>query len=119
MKIAVVTGGSRGLGKNTVLHMAEKGIGSIFTYRDRKGDADAVAAEIEQRGGKAVALQLDVGDTTSFPGFVLKVKEVLQRQWQTDKFDFLVNNAGHGMTVPFVETTEEQFDSLMNVHFRG
>jgi NAD(P)-dependent dehydrogenase (short-subunit alcohol dehydrogenase family) len=119
MKIAIVTGGSRGLGKNTVLHMAEKNIGAILTYRDRKEDAASVVSEVEEKGGRAVALQLDVGQTKAFPEFVRAVKEVLANKWQTDRFDFLVNNAGAGMTVPFTEMTEEQFDSLMNVHFRG
>jgi NAD(P)-dependent dehydrogenase (short-subunit alcohol dehydrogenase family) len=118
-KIAIVTGGSRGLGKNTVLHMSEKGIDTIFTYRERAAEAEAVVREVEKKGGKSVALQLDASKIGSFPAFAQTVKETLAKKWNVQKFDFLVNNAGIGMTVPFVEMTEEQFDSLVNVHFKG
>jgi Dehydrogenases with different specificities (related to short-chain alcohol dehydrogenases) len=119
MKIAIVTGGSRGLGKNTALKIAQKGSDVIITYRSQKEEADSVVNEIQKLGRKAVALQLDVGDTRSFEGFTAEVRKALKANWNTDKFDYLVNNAGMGIHATIPETTEEQFDQLMNVHFKG
>lgn len=118
-KIALVTGGSRGLGKNIALHLAEKGIDVILTYRAQKEEADGVVAAVEQKGRKAVALPLDVADMTSFRGFMERVSETLQQQWSRDSFDFLINNAGIGARSTIANTTEELFDSLLNVHFKG
>ena len=118
-KIALVTGGSRGLGRSTVLNLARKGVDCIFTYLNREDDANRVAAEIEKLGGKAVALQLDAGNVSSFQDFSERVKQALQSRWQVKSFDFLVNNAGIGINKPFAETTEAQFDQLMNLHFKG
>lgn len=118
MKIAVVTGGSRGLGKDIALSLAAKGHDVILTYQSKKDDALAVVAEIEKRGRKAVALPLDVG-IASFAPFAEAVKNALQQTWNRDTFDFLVNNAGVGINVPFAETTEAQFDQMVNVHFKG
>ena len=118
-KIAIITGGSRGLGKNTALKLAAKGVDLILTYRSREAEAAAVVAEAEGLGVRAVALQLDVADTASFPAFAARVKEALQRGWQCEHFDYLVNNAGVGAHAPFAETTEAQFDELMNVHLKG
>lgn len=118
-KIAIVTGGSRGLGKNTALSLAKKGNGVIITYHSKKAEADEVVKEIEQLGQKAVALQLNVADSKSFTGFVSQVKSVLNQKWNSDHFDFLVNNAGIGVHVSFAETTEEQFDQMFNIHLKS
>lgn len=118
-KIALVTGGSRGLGKNMALSLARYGHHVILTYNSKKEEALAVVAEIEQLGRKAVALQLDAGDVKSFPAFFAQVAAALQNTFNTDRFDFLINNAGVGVHASFAETTEEQFDQLMNIHFKG
>jgi NAD(P)-dependent dehydrogenase (short-subunit alcohol dehydrogenase family) len=118
-KIALVTGGSRGLGKSTVLNLAVKGVDCIFTYLSRKDDARRVAAEVEKLGRKAVCLPLDVGSIAHFHSFSEEVKATLNSHWQVSSFDFLVNNAGVGVHTPFTETTETQFDQMMNLHLKG
>jgi NAD(P)-dependent dehydrogenase (short-subunit alcohol dehydrogenase family) len=118
-KIALVTGGSRGLGKNAVLKLAEQGIDVILTYNSQQQDAASVVAQIEQAGARGVALQLDVADSHNFDAFSEKVRETLKNIWQRENFDFLVNNAGVGLSAAFSETTEEQFDLLVNIHFKG
>ncbi len=118
-RIALITGGSRGLGRNTALHLAEAGVGVMLTYLSRSSEAEAVVAEIESRGGRAAALQLDASDTTQFAGFADRFAKTLDEVWQRKTFDYLVNNAGFGVHKPFAETTEEEFDSLINVHFKG
>jgi len=118
-KIALITGGSRGLGKNAALHSSKKGIDIIITYRSNKIEAEQVVKEIEKNGQKAVALQLDVAQASSFDGFVEQVKSVLKEKWNREDFDFLVNNAGVGIYGSFAETTEAQFDELMNIQFKG
>jgi NAD(P)-dependent dehydrogenase (short-subunit alcohol dehydrogenase family) len=118
-KIAIITGASRGLGKNTALKLASQGVDLIITYRSQKDEAEAVIAEAQQLGVKAVAVQLDVAESKTFPEFAATVKNLLNSKWQRDHFDFLVNNAGIGINVPFAETGDEQFDTLMNIHFKG
>ncbi|MDR3680937.1 MAG: SDR family oxidoreductase [Flavipsychrobacter sp.] len=118
-KIALVTGGSRGLGKDMALSLAHKGNNVILTYNSKKEEALAVVAEIEKAGQKATALQLDTANTKSLDVFFKQVAEVLKNTFNADRFDFLVNNAGIGINAPFAETTEEQFDQLMNIHFKG
>jgi NAD(P)-dependent dehydrogenase (short-subunit alcohol dehydrogenase family) len=118
-KIAVVTGSSRGLGKSTALNLAKKGVDVIVTYHSNIEEANKVVAEIESTGAKAVSLQLDTANTKTFDDFAVKVKQSLQAKWQTDHFDFLVNNAGTGVYASFAETTEEQFDDQMNIHVKG
>lgn len=118
-KIALVTGGSRGLGKNMALKLAQKGIDVILTYNSKKEEALEVVAEIEKTGQKAVALQLNAGDVKSFDTFFSQVKLVLNQTFATDHFDFLINNAGIGIHASFAETTEEDFDLLLNIHFKG
>ena len=118
-KIAIVTGGSRGLGKNMALSLAQKGIDVILTYHSKKAEADEVVKQIEKSGHKAYALQLDVANSKSFAAFAQQVKNVLKEKWHRDSFDFLVNNAGSGVHAPFAETTEEQFDQMMNIHLKG
>ncbi len=118
-KIAVVTGGSRGLGKDIALSLARKEIDVVLTWFTKKDEAEEVVAEIKQMGQKAVEMQLDVSDIGSFDGFFLKLSSSLKENWNTDKFDFLVNNAGTGATIPFVQVTEEAFDKLVSVNFKG
>jgi NAD(P)-dependent dehydrogenase (short-subunit alcohol dehydrogenase family) len=118
-KIALITGGSRGLGKNMALKLALKGLGVIISYHSRKKEALNVAEEIKKLGCNAVALQLNIGDIQNFEPFFKRVAEVLKETFNTDRFDFLVNNADIGMNILFKDTTEEQFDQLMNVQFKG
>ena len=119
-KIALVTGASRGLGKNTALALAKKGMGVIVTYLNGETEAKSVVSAIEAIGGKAVALQLDTGNIKTFDTFVVQVQQALQNTWQTEQFDFLINNAGIiGGNSLFAETTEEEFDQLLNIHFKG
>jgi len=118
-KIALVTGGSRGLGKNMALRLAEKGNDVIITYHSKKEEANAVVAEIESKGQKAAALQLDVAQLNNFDDFLQQVSQTLKEKWNTDTFDMLINNAGTGATIPLANVTEENFDALLNVHFKG
>lgn len=118
-RIALVTGGSRGLGKNAVLKLAAEGTGIILTYNSSEREAQNVVREIEQKGVKAVALQLNVGEIATFCDFAKKVQESLKTVWQRDTFDYLLNNAGTGLYAPYTETTEAQFDDAMNIHFKG
>ncbi|MFL4213236.1 SDR family oxidoreductase [Enterobacter mori] len=118
-RIALVTGGSRGLGKNAVLKLAAEGTGIILTYNSSEREALNVVREIEQKGVKAVALQLNVGEIATFGDFAKKVQESLKTVWQRDTFDYLLNNAGTGLYAPYTETTEAQFDDAMNIHFKG
>ena len=117
--ITLITGGSRGLGRNMALHVARQGGDVILTYQSRDADALAVVAEIESLGRKAVALQLDSGQVASFAGFVDRVRSALADTWQRDTFNHLVNNAGHGDMGLIAETTEAQFDRLFDVHVKG
>jgi len=118
-KIAIVTGGSRGLGENTALALAKKGVDVIITYHSKKAEADEVVAQIQQIGQKAVALQLDVSNSQTFADFASQIKTALKQKWNSECFDFLVNNAGTGVHVSFAETTEEQFDQMVNIHLKG
>lgn len=117
-KIVLVTGGSRGLGKDMAVQLAAKGLGVIITYHSKKDEAQSVVNSIESKGGKAAALQLDAGNPSSFPAFVKEVQSVLQTKFQSDRLDYLVNNAGVGVHANFEETTEEQFDSMVNIHLK-
>jgi NAD(P)-dependent dehydrogenase (short-subunit alcohol dehydrogenase family) len=118
-KIALITGGSRGLGRNAALAMAARGIDVILTYQSKQAAAQEVVAEITGQGRKAIALQLDVADASRFPQFAEDVKTALKTNWQIDRFDYLVNNAGTGIHAPFAETTEQQFDSMVNIHLKS
>jgi NAD(P)-dependent dehydrogenase (short-subunit alcohol dehydrogenase family) len=118
-KISLVTGSSRGLGRSAALALARHGNDVVITYQSREAQANAVVAEVEQLGGKAVALQLDAGNVAAFPDFAARLQAALARTWQRDRFDHLVNNAGHGEMAGIAETTEAQFDSLFNVHVKG
>ncbi|MFD0767055.1 SDR family oxidoreductase [Mucilaginibacter lutimaris] len=118
-KIALITGGSRGLGKNAALKIAGKGIDVIVTYRTKKDEADEVVNQIELAGQTAAALQLDTSKSNTFAEFKEQLTAVLKEKWGRDSFDFLVNNAGIDAASPFGQTTEEDFDNLFNVHFKG
>ena len=118
-KITLITGASRGLGRNTALSVARHGGDVIVTYQSRSAEADAVVAEIQAMGRRAVALPLDVSDASSFPTFATRLRAALSETWGRETFDHLVNNAGHGTHVSIGETTEAQFDALVNVHFKG
>lgn len=117
--ITLVTGASRGLGRNTALSIARHGGDVIITYRNGKEAADAVVAEIQSLGRKAIALQLDMSNMFSFPDFMAAVRAALKDTWGRDTFDHLINNAGHGEMADFVHTTEAQFDALFDVHVKG
>ncbi|VVE80099.1 SDR family NAD(P)-dependent oxidoreductase [Pandoraea sputorum] len=118
-KIALITGGSRGLGRASALAAAQHGIDVILTYRSQRAEADAVVAEIVKLGAKAVALPLDASESSQFAPFAAEVKRVLNELWKRDTFDFLVNNAGTGLHKPVTETTEDEFDFLVRLHLKG
>jgi len=118
-KIALITGGSRGLGRASAIAAAQHGIDVILTYRSQRAEADAVVAEIVKLGAKAVALPLDVSESSQFAPFAAEVKRMLNEVWQRDTFDFLVNNAGTGLHKPVTETTEDEFDFLVRLHLKG
>lgn len=117
-KIAIVTGGSRGLGRSLVIHLAKRGVDSIFTYNSNRAEADKVVAAVREAGARAAALQLDTGNTGSFDAFVLNVRSTLSG-FGTERFNYLVNNAGTSHHNSFEKTTEAEIDILYNVHFKG
>jgi NAD(P)-dependent dehydrogenase (short-subunit alcohol dehydrogenase family) len=118
-KTALVTGGSRGIGRNTVVSLAKRGVDSIFTYNTHSEDAEAVVAEAKAAGARAIALQLDAANVASFDDFVSRVEKALSELGRA-RFNFLVNNAGNNhRNMPFEKATEEEFDSVCNVHFKG
>jgi NAD(P)-dependent dehydrogenase (short-subunit alcohol dehydrogenase family) len=117
-RTAIITGGSRGLGRNTALNLARRGVDIIFTYRANQADAESLIREIEAVGRNAAAFRLDTGDVRGFDGFAAEVRKTLQ-SWGRDRFDYLVNNAGNSLHASFAETTEAQFDEVVNVHFKG
>lgn len=118
-RIALITGANRGLGRSTALHLAEAGTDILLTYRSHRDEAEAVAEEARAHGRTAVALRLDTADPSTFPGFAATLRDTLRRHWDREDFDILVNNAGHGVHKAFADTTEEEFDGLMNVHLKG
>lgn len=117
-KLAVITGGSRGLGRASALSLATRGVDVVITYRTQGDEAEAVVEQVRALGRKAAALSLDTGKTDTFPAFTANLKDTLAQLGRTD-FDHLVNNAGHGAYVAFADTTEAQFDSLVAVHLKG
>ena len=120
MQIALVTGGSRGIGRSIALHSAKKGIGIILTFNHGEKEAQATVNEINQNGGKAVALQLDCSKTEHIEKFSLKFKSILKEEFQRENFDILINNAGiAGGRGPILDTTEAAFDELVNVNLKG
>lgn len=118
-KIALITGGSRGLGRNTAVHLARSGVDVVLTYHSSKAEADAAVDEIRALGREAAALQLDTGDVATFDVFAASLRETLKSTFGREAIDYLVNNAGIGLHVPFAEATEADFDRLTNIHFKG
>ena len=118
-KIALVTGGSRGLGKDIALRLAQHGHDVVITYQSQKEAAQAVVSEIELHGNQATSLPFDANDFSSLEKFVQQFRELLQNKWNVQSFDFLINNAGIGATLPFAQVTEEDFDKFMNIHFKS
>jgi NAD(P)-dependent dehydrogenase (short-subunit alcohol dehydrogenase family) len=118
-RIALITGASRGLGRSAALTLADQGVDSIVTYHSNEAEAHAAVRAIEAKGRRAVALQLDVGDSKSFAAFAERVKAALAATWQRERFDYLVNNAGVGADGSLASATEEQFDLLCDVHLKG
>ncbi len=118
-KIALVTGGSRGLGKDMALKLSQKGLDVIITYNNKKEEAESVVSEIRNSGQDAICLQLNVTDISSFDTFLTSLKTELSNKFQTNKIDFLINNAGIGTYNYFSSTTENEFDELLNIHFKG
>ncbi|MFL5787266.1 MAG: SDR family NAD(P)-dependent oxidoreductase [Flavisolibacter sp.] len=117
-KIALITGGSRGLGKSMAIHLAKESVDIILTYNSQKDLADQVVKEIEAMGRKASSLQFDSSDFSSVNTLVQQVKGILAK-WEAPSFDFLINNAGIGATIPFAEVKENDFDKFMNIHFKS
>jgi len=117
-KIAVVTGGSRGLGRSTVLSLAKLGVDSIFTYNSNRAEAEKVVGLVREAGRKAIALQLDTGSFGSFGPFVQRVRQAVE-ELGAKRFDYLVNNAGTSLHKAFDQTTEEDLDKIYNIHFKG
>jgi len=118
-KIALVTGGSRGLGKNISIALAQKGIDVILTYNSNHDAANEVVSEIQSLGQKATAFQLDTSEVKSFDNFIKQITEYLQEQTGSPNFDFLINNAGTGLYAPVADVTEEQLDAIVNIHYKG
>jgi len=118
-KTILITGGSRGLGRDAALKLGARGVDVVITYRSKRAEAEDVVAQITKLGRRAVALPLDVGVSSSFPAFAQTLRATLKQHWQREKLDYLVNNAGIGQHALIVETTEAQFDELMRVHLKG
>ncbi|WP_406721119.1 SDR family oxidoreductase [Thioclava litoralis] len=118
-KISLVTGANRGLGRNTALAIAASGGDVIVTYRSDAAQAQEVVALIREMGRQAVAMRLDVADIASFQAFAKDLRAELHTIWGRDRFDHLINNAGHGEFAEIEETTEAQFDGLFAVHVKG
>jgi len=117
-KIAIVTGGSRGMGRNTAVNLAKRSVDVIFTYHSNRAEAESLVREIEAIGRKAAAFRLDTGDLRGFDGFVADVRKTLE-SWGRDRFNYLVNNAGNSQHINFDKVTEADFDAMVNVHFKG
>ncbi len=118
-KIALVTGGSRGIGRDIALSVARKGLDVVITYHQNKNAAEEVVAQINEMGSKAHALQLDTSKLNGFDNFYQRLGEYLSEWYGSKKFDYLINNAGTGLYTPFLDTTEQQFDEMLDIHFKG
>ncbi|WPP49081.1 SDR family oxidoreductase [Catalinimonas niigatensis] len=118
-KVALVTGGSRGLGENMAISLAHKGIDVVLTYNSNKDKAEKVVGEIQSLGQQARAFQLDASNVQEFDAFFNQMTAYLEEQRGSKNFDFLINNAGTALYAPFAETTEAQFDEALNIHYKG
>lgn len=118
-KIALITGGSRGLGKDMALKLANNGNDVVITYHSNRTEAENVVSEIQALGQQAAAFQLDTGKIATFDAFFRQLSAYLTAQYDSAQFDFLINNAGTALYAPFADTTEEQFDAIVNVHYKG
>ena len=118
-KIALVTGGSRGLGRDMALKLSKRGISVLLTYNSKKEDAEEVVAAVKANGVDATAIQFDAGTIGGYDSFIEQVGNTLKSSFNTDHFDFLINNAGVALYSPFAETTEEAFDNIINIHYKG
>ena len=119
LKIALVTGGSRGIGRAAALHLARQGFDVLLTFRSQADEAADVVSQIEALGRRALALPLDMGSTAGFAAFADQVQTALSQHFGRPSFDALVNNAGAGAHAPLAETTEAQFDQMLNIHLKG
>lgn len=117
-KIAIITGGSRGLGRSTVLSLAKRGVDSIFTYHSNQAEAEKVSELVAESGRRAIALQLDTGNVKTFDSFTTSVRQALAKLG-AERFDYLISNAGTSLHKNFDQTTEEELDAIYNVHFKG
>ncbi len=118
-KIALITGGSRGLGKDMALKTAAKGLDVVITYHSKKEEAEKVVAQIKESGQNAAAIQLDTANVSGFDDFKNNLQQILKSEFNAEHIDFLVNNAGIGINEPLAETSEETFDLLTNIHLKG
>jgi NAD(P)-dependent dehydrogenase (short-subunit alcohol dehydrogenase family) len=118
-KIALITGGSRGLGKEMALRLAENGRNIVITYASQKEAAEKVIKEIDPTGKQAASLHFDANEVSALGNFVSDFQRTIQQKWNVSKFDFLINNAGIGATIPFEKATEEEFDRFMNIHLKS
>ncbi len=118
MTIAIITGGSRGLGRNAALHLAANGVDVILTYRGNEADARAAAKEVEAKGARAAIAQLDVAKPATFGDFAKIVSEIL-KGWGVNRFDYLVNNGGSGSHGGVADAPEAQLDEMFAIHFKG
>ena len=117
-RVAIITGGSRGLGRNTAVNLAQRGVDLLFTYRANQKEAESLIREAEATGRKAAGFRLDTGDVRAFDDFVTEVRKTL-KSWGRERFDYLINNAGNSLHAAFAETTEAQFDEIFHVHVKG
>ena len=118
-KIAIVTGGSRGIGKDIAINLASNGIDVILTYKSESTLALETVKAINSLGRKAVSIKLDMSVFKNISQFLDDLKPILKKEWDSENIDFLINNAGMGATVPIEKVTEEIFDTFLNVHFKG
>ncbi|AWH17808.1 short-chain dehydrogenase [Stenotrophomonas sp. ZAC14D2_NAIMI4_7] len=117
-RVVLVTGGSRGLGRNAALALAADGADIVITYRAQADAAEQVVQQIQALGRRAAALPLDMADSAGFAAFAQQLQNVLQG-WGATALQGLLNNAGEGLYAAIADTTEAQFDNAVAVHLKG